>query len=61
MTTSINELPALDPESRLLKVVIDTPKGSRNKYKFDELLKKAGAGSQTKRAQTKKPKSRPHR
>jgi inorganic pyrophosphatase len=36
MTTSINELPALDPESRLLNVVIDTPKGSRNKYKFDE-------------------------
>src|SRR5262245_41292422 len=36
MTTSINEFPALDPESRLLNVVIDTPKGSRNKYKFDE-------------------------
>jgi inorganic pyrophosphatase len=29
------ELPALDPDTGLVRVVIDTPKGSRNKYKFD--------------------------
>jgi len=36
MATSVNELPALDPDSGRLNVVVDTPKGSRNKYKFDE-------------------------
>jgi inorganic pyrophosphatase len=36
MATSINELPAVDPDSGRLNVVVDTPKGSRNKYKFDE-------------------------
>jgi inorganic pyrophosphatase len=36
MATSVNELPAVDPESGHLNVVVDTPKGSRNKYKFDE-------------------------
>jgi inorganic pyrophosphatase len=36
MELSIAELPAIDPKSELLNVVIDTPKGSRNKYKFDE-------------------------
>jgi len=36
MTTSVNELPAVDPDSGRLNVVVDTPKGSRNKYKFDE-------------------------
>jgi inorganic pyrophosphatase len=36
MATSINDLPAVDPESERLNVVVDTPKGSRNKYKFDE-------------------------
>jgi hypothetical protein len=35
MATPVNELPALDPDSGSLNVV-DTPKGSRNKYKFDE-------------------------
>jgi inorganic pyrophosphatase len=29
------QLPALDPDTGLVRVVIDTPKGSRNKYKFD--------------------------
>lgn len=29
------DLPALDPDTGLVRVVIDTPKGSRNKYKFD--------------------------
>jgi len=29
------ELPARDPETGLVRVIIDTPKGSRNKYKFD--------------------------
>jgi inorganic pyrophosphatase len=30
------KLPAFDPETGNLNVVIDTPKQSRNKYKFDE-------------------------
>ncbi len=30
------ELPPHDPETRQLRVIIDTPAGSRNKYKFDE-------------------------
>jgi inorganic pyrophosphatase len=36
MKTFVNELPAVDPKSRLLNAVIDTPKGCRNKYKLDE-------------------------
>lgn len=32
------ELPALDPETGLVRAVIDTPRGSRNKYKFDPEL-----------------------
>jgi inorganic pyrophosphatase len=32
------ELPAQDPDTGLVRVVIDTPKGSRNKYKFDAEL-----------------------
>jgi inorganic pyrophosphatase len=36
MATSAHELPAVCPESGRLNVVIDTPKGSRNKYKYDE-------------------------
>nr|WP_298718598.1 inorganic diphosphatase [uncultured Steroidobacter sp.] len=37
-TASPMELPARDPETGLVRVVIDTPKGSRNKYKFDPKL-----------------------
>jgi inorganic pyrophosphatase len=36
MATSVNELPAVDPDSGYLNVVIDTPKGFRNQYRFDE-------------------------
>ncbi|MDY6948601.1 MAG: inorganic diphosphatase [Pseudomonadota bacterium] len=36
--TSPMDLPALDPDTGLVRVVIDTPKGSRNKYKFDAKL-----------------------
>ena len=36
MITPLSELPAVDPDSGHLNVVIDTPKGCRNKYKFDE-------------------------
>jgi inorganic pyrophosphatase len=36
MATSLTNLPAVDPESGRLNVVVDTPKGSRNKYKLDE-------------------------
>ncbi len=36
MTTPINTLPAVEPDSGRLNAVVDTPKGSRNKYKFDE-------------------------
>lgn len=32
------DLPALDPDTGLVRVIIDTPKGSRNKYKFDSTL-----------------------
>jgi inorganic pyrophosphatase len=36
MSTSLSKMPATDPESQLVNVVVDTPKGSRNKYKWDE-------------------------
>ncbi len=36
MAKLINELPAIHRESGLVNVVVDTPKGSRNKYKLDE-------------------------
>ena len=36
MATPVNELPAVEPDSGRLNVVVDTPRGSRNKYKFDE-------------------------
>ena len=36
MSPSVNELPTVDPDSGRLNVVVDTPKGSRTKYKFDE-------------------------
>ena len=36
MATPVNALPAVDPDSGRLNVVVDTPQGSRNKYKFDE-------------------------
>jgi inorganic pyrophosphatase len=36
MPPGFDELPARDPETELLNVVVDTPKGSRNKYKWDE-------------------------
>src|ERR687894_835887 len=32
----LNRLPAFDPDSGTLNAVIETPKGHRNKYKFDE-------------------------
>jgi inorganic pyrophosphatase len=36
MATSLTQLPAVDPDTGHWNVVVDTPKGSRNKYKFDE-------------------------
>jgi len=36
MATPLIELPAVEPDSGRLNVVVDTPKGSRNKYKLDE-------------------------
>jgi inorganic pyrophosphatase len=36
MATPVSRLPAVDSESGRLNVVVDTPRGSRNKYKFDE-------------------------
>jgi hypothetical protein len=36
MPAPLQELPPTDPNSGGLNVVVDTPKGSRNKYKFDE-------------------------
>jgi hypothetical protein len=35
MATLVNELPAVDPDTGRVNVVVDTPQG-RNKYKFDE-------------------------
>ena len=32
------QIPPRDPESGLINVIIDTPRGSRNKYKIDEKL-----------------------
>src|SRR5262249_17291698 len=34
----LGHLSAHEPDSRLVRVVVDTPKGSRNKYKYDETL-----------------------
>src|SRR5262249_28719098 len=36
MATPLTKLHPVDPASGRLNVVVDTPKGSRNKYKFDE-------------------------
>ncbi len=35
----LTKLPAFDPETGHLNVVTETPKGSRNKYKYDEHLR----------------------
>ncbi len=35
MAPKLDRLPALDPDSGLLNVVVDTPRGSRIKYKYD--------------------------
>jgi inorganic pyrophosphatase len=35
---NLMELSARDPQSGLVRVIIDTPRGSRNKYKFDPEL-----------------------
>jgi inorganic pyrophosphatase len=35
MLTNLLDLPSRDPDTGLVNVVIDTPKGSRNKYKYD--------------------------
>jgi hypothetical protein len=34
----LEHLSAREPDSGLVCVVVDTPKGSRNKYKYDEKL-----------------------
>jgi hypothetical protein len=36
MAIALNKLPARESETGRLNVVVDTPKGSRNKYKYDE-------------------------
>lgn len=35
---NLMKLAARDPQTGLVRVIIDTPRGSRNKYKFDEEL-----------------------
>lgn len=37
-THKLEHLSAREPDSGLVHVVVDTPKGSRNKYKYDEQL-----------------------
>ena len=39
-------LPPRDPRSGLVNVVIDTPRGSANKYKYDEELHRSRTGTQ---------------
>lgn len=36
MAANLQHLPYLDPESKLYQVIVETPKGSRNKYAYDE-------------------------
>lgn len=36
MTPLLHQLPARHPNAGLFNVIVDTPKGSRNKYKYDE-------------------------
>jgi len=38
MAIDLKRLPARNPDSGLINVIVETPKGSRNKYKFDEAL-----------------------
>lgn len=38
MTAAFEKIKPFDEESGELRVIIDTPKGSRNKYKYDEKL-----------------------
>ncbi len=38
MKTNLNKLETFDPETKDLHVVIETPRGSRNKYDYDEKL-----------------------
>lgn len=37
-TFRLHDIATRDPETKLVNVVIDTPKGSHNKYKYDEKL-----------------------
>lgn len=39
MVPSVEYLPSFDPETGTYHVIIETPKGSRNKFAFDEQLK----------------------
>lgn len=38
MTSLFVNIPPREPKTRLVNVIIDTPRGSRNKFKFDEQL-----------------------
>jgi inorganic pyrophosphatase len=38
MTTLFDTVPPRDPKTGLVNVIVDTPSGSPNKYKFDEAL-----------------------
>jgi inorganic pyrophosphatase len=37
-TFRLHEIEARDQDSQRIQVVIDTPRGGRNKYKYDEAL-----------------------
>jgi len=38
METIFDTIPPTDPKTKLVNVIVDTPRGSRNKFKFDEKL-----------------------
>jgi len=42
----MTNLPPFDKNSGYVNAIIDTPKGSRNKFKFDEKIKTVPGGSE---------------
>jgi inorganic pyrophosphatase len=36
--TSLDQIPAYDPDTGLMNIIVETPRGHRNKYKYDRQL-----------------------